>query len=47
MVETICCVVAVLAFTWLAAYLCNTSDRRIDLIEREKLKRERDIGRWI
>jgi len=47
MIGIISCVVAILLFAFLAAYLCNTSDRRINYVESEKLKRERDLMRWL
>ena len=47
MIGAISCVVAIILFVLLCGYLCNTSDRRIKYVEDEKLKRERELMRWL
>jgi len=47
MLETILCVVGVTVLFVSSTYLVSTKDRRMDYVEREKLKREHDLLKWL
>ena len=44
---TALCILGVVGIFLLFTHLVNTKDRRIDYIEDERVKRERDLLKWL
>ena len=47
MLETILCLIGIVGVFVLCTYLVSTKDRRIDYLERERIKRDVDIYKWL
>ena len=47
MLETILCIIGVVGIFGFSTYLVSTKDRRIDYVEQERIKRERDLLKWL
>jgi hypothetical protein len=46
-VETVAFIVIVVVLFGLGSYVVCTSDRRIDYIDKERTKRDRDFYKWM
>jgi len=45
--ETVAFIVVVVVLFGFGAYVVRTSDRRIDYIDKERTKRDRDFYKWM